>query len=327
MNFELRIFDNKIAANNLKLLFIFLFLILTSCFLIRNSSKVYAQSLSLSISPPILEVMIKPGKTITQTYKITNTGDPIIMTPKIIELDEDGIKENPLFKSENWITILSSDLALNRPFLLDAKSEKQIMLKISPPQNSAEKNYYRVLLFATEPNTIANTTTSAITQNIGSVLLVNVTSSGILEKSAKISDFQLPKILDSFGPLDIKIDVLNTGKTYFRTIGKISLGGPLGKADFALNPAVIFENQKKSLTEESTLLKRKSEEAISLPGFYLGKYTVLVKFTLDESKTEIFSTKTFYAIPWKLGIVLLMIFIPLKILFFRKVKGGKHAKK
>jgi len=47
--------------------------------------KIRAQTLGLSLYPPLLEVMIKPGKAITQAYQIANQSkSDLIMTSKII---------------------------------------------------------------------------------------------------------------------------------------------------------------------------------------------------------------------------------------------------
>ncbi|MBI3379542.1 hypothetical protein HY029_02165, partial [Candidatus Gottesmanbacteria bacterium] len=111
--------SSKIKAqnltNSLKLLTLDLVLIFALCTL--HLRQAYAQSLSLSISPPLLEVMIKPGKSITQVYKLTNNGEPIVITTNVSELDSTGIKEGAGVNPDKWISILSNDIALGRPFL------------------------------------------------------------------------------------------------------------------------------------------------------------------------------------------------------------------
>jgi hypothetical protein len=312
-----------IISKRLHTLVIFICVSLLSS-IIFYPNKVHAQSLSLSISPPILEVLIKPGKSITQTYKLSNSGDPVIITPKVMEIDENGIISNPQFSAENWITLINTDVSINQPFLLQTNTEKQIILKINPPQKSAENNYYRALVFSTSVNPIPNTSVTSFSQNLGTILLICVTNSGLLEKTAKISKFDLPKIIDSFGPLIFDISVINTGKIYFRPIGQITLNSSVGNASFRINPTIIFEGQTKTITEENTFLSRNSDKGFYVPGFYLGKYELEVKFNLDESKTEVSMRKTFYAIPWKVALIVIILFIIGRKIFSKpKIKHAK----
>ena len=60
-----------------------LFLILNTLFLILYTPSVFAQQFGISITPPHLEVIIKPGKSILIAYKIQNFGDPMIMKSNI----------------------------------------------------------------------------------------------------------------------------------------------------------------------------------------------------------------------------------------------------
>lgn len=264
-----------------------------------------AQGLSLSLSPPLLEVMIKPGKSITQVYKITNDGDPTIVTASIKEFSADGIKDNPGFVPEKWISLLNTDLAFNRPFMLGSKEERQLIVRLSPPKETAEKDYYRAIQFSTSPNPPSESSQTSVTENIGSPLLITVTSAGFLAKGAQITQFQLPRIIDSFDTLTSDIYIKNTGNTFFHPVGKITLTGPIGRGSFIIVPHIILTGQtKKLLTEDS--LSFGDTNSLKLPGFFLGKYALAVDFTLDEGTIRVNQSKNFYAIPWKAGMILII---------------------
>lgn len=276
-----------------------------------------AQSLSLGISPPVLEVIIKPGKTITQVFKLVNNGENTIVTVGISEYDEDGIVypadirlssveaqsrgvNNPSFSPEPWITLLNTDTVFGKPFMFEGKSEKQLILRISPPFGVPEKEYYRVLTVSTTPLPPGETTQSAISQTIGAVILLSVTSSDMEARGGQITNFSLPVIIDSFDALTSNITVKNTGKRYFRPVGKILLSGPLGKAEYDIRPNVILAGQTRKLT---TSQSADEEVTLKVPGFYIGKYTLTLGFTLDEGSLKVEQTKYFYAVPWKAGVV------------------------
>lgn len=312
-------------TRKLKFISLLFFFPLFYCFIVSlfNPHQVLAQSLSLSISPPILEVFIKPGKSITQVYKLTNDGDPVIVTPGLLELTEFGIKEDKKFIPEKWISIINTDLAFGQPFLLAPKKTKQIILKVNPPKDLPEKDYLRALVFSTKPNPAGETSQSSISQNLATPLLITVTSMGALPKGAQIEKFILPKLIDSFGPLEANIEVKNTGKTYFRPNGKITLNGPIGKGSFPIIPKIIFAGQTKKIFAEKN--SKLGQKTLSLSGFFLGKYNLEVNFKLDQEGETISATKTFYAVPYKAGEVILSIMILLYIL--RKIKSRRKKKK
>ncbi|MBI4990993.1 hypothetical protein HZB96_02755 [Candidatus Gottesmanbacteria bacterium] len=275
--------------------------------------KANAQSLVLSLSPPLLEVMIKPGKSITQVYKITNEGDPVVVTAKVGEFTEDGIKidQEPApsvsegFVPEKWISLLNTDISFNRPFILNAKEERQLIVRISPPKETAEKDYYRAIQFSTSPNPPSESSQTSVTENIGSPILITITSSGFMARGAQITQFQLPRIIDSFDALISDIYIKNTGNTFFHPVGKVTLTGPIGRGSFAIVPHVILTGQtKKLLTEDS--LSFGDTNSLKLPGFFLGKYKLELDFTLDEGTIRVNQSKNFYAIPWKAGMILII---------------------
>ena len=279
-----------------------------------------AQSLSLSVSPPILEVLIKPGKSVTQVYKITNDGsDPVILIPKLLELNELGIKEdsNP---AEKWISLLNTDLSFNQPFLLPKGITKQLILRLNPPSAISEKDYYRALVFSTKPNPPADSSQSQLSQNIGSPILITVNSTGLLTKAAQVTKFKVPQFIDSFDPLSIDIDIKNTGNTYFRSVGNITLTGPIGKGSFNIFPNVILVGQTRKIFVESAENLPEPQTTLRLPGFYLGKYKVTLDFTLDQGTIKLSQSATFYALPWKAGIIILLGLIVI-------LKLGKRKKK
>lgn len=289
--------------------------------MLRSGARVAAaQSLALSISPPLLEVMIKPGKSITQVYKLTNNGEPTIVTIKLVELGANGIKEDTDFLPDKWISILSNDLVFDKPFLLGRDKTAEFLLKVNPPAGSSEQDYYRALVFTTTPQAPIDTTMTSFVQNLVSPVLITVTASGATNKVAQITKFDLPVFIDSFDTLVTDIEVKNTGKTYFRPIGKIALTGPVGRGSFDLIPQVLMSDQTKKLATEHPPPQNEDDKTLYLPGFYIGKYQLSVNFSLDESKTTVSKVKTFYAVPWKAGLVLLTVLI---VVLWKKSKRKK----
>lgn len=294
---------------------------ISSWWFLTYPAVVFAQNLSLSISPPLVEIMIKPGKTVTQAYKIRNDGEPVIIKISLMEYRPGDLKASPDFQSENWIQIINNDLSLNTPFLLNSSQEKQVILKINPPLSTPEEEYYRVLMFSTSPNPASQLSESGISQSLGSILLVSITRTGEKLKAAQLTKSVIPKIMDSFDPLKLDFDLQNTGKIYIRPVGDINLIGQAGKANFKLLPKIVLPGHIQRLTTDNSKSDGQDLHTLYIPGFYLGKYQVNIAFTLDDSKIKIEQSKTFYALPWKIFLVLI-IFLLVAFQYF-KIKKRK----
>ncbi|OGG00448.1 hypothetical protein A2Y99_05130 [Candidatus Gottesmanbacteria bacterium RBG_13_37_7] len=298
--------------------------------------EIRAQSLSLSISPPLLEVMIKPGVTATYTYKLQNLGETSVITVKLAELDlNNNIGGSSTFSKDKWINLVNKDTAFNKPFILASGEEKQLILQLNPPSDINEQDYYRILLFSTTPNPASNTSQSSFSQNLGSILLINVTSTGLPKISAEVLEIKTPQIIDSFGPMDVWVKVKNTGQFFFRPIGNISFSGPIAKGSYQINPNIIMSGQTKLLLTDigiesevkSTIAQSKS---LHIPGFFLGKYRLEVKFTLGEGNKSVEISKNIYAFPWKAtiaAIAIFLIFLTLNKSKKEKAKIDNHLEK
>ncbi len=286
-------------------------------------SQAYAQSLSLSISPPILELVIKPGKNVTQSFKLTNDSDrSLIITPKLAEYGDNGIKDNPDFQPDKWISLLNLDIALFKPFLLEKGKTQQIVLRLNPSKEIKEDDYNRVLYFTTKPQMPSDRSQSQITQTIGVPLLLTVTATGNFVRSAQITKFSLPDFIDSFGPLTFDVLVKNTGKSFFHPNGSITLDGPVGRGSYSIVPNAILSQQEVKLIADMD--SQQKDHTISLKGFYLGKYTIGVDFKLDDGNVIINEKKVVYALPFKIIIILIVLFT-LFLIFrpSRKTAGNK----
>jgi hypothetical protein len=287
--------------------------------------KAHAQSLSLSISPPLFEVMIKPGKSVTQTFTLTNLGDTTTVTPKLAVYSQEGLINDPQYQKEPWINFVSTKDTFEKPFIMSNGQSRQFLLRINPPAGTVEKDYYRVLLFSTSPNPPGEYSISSVSQNIGAILLINVTSEGLIDKKGQISKVALPKIHDSFTSLKTQVYVKNTGNTYFRTIGKITLTGILGRASYNIEPNVILSGQERLLLTKDERSFTNKGFTFDIPGFYLGKYQLETNITLDEGNIKYNRVDEFYAVPYKLISVILIIAVLIKLIH-RKKKKPKNKK-
>lgn len=305
-----------------KFLLIFLFLY-QSIFLFSYPANIYADSpsLSLTISPPIFQVLLKPQSTVSQKFILRNIGQDLKITPKILEYTQKGIDPDSNFDKDPWIELKTPSIAFNESFDLPSHSQKEILIEIHPPNDVTEGEYNRILLFTTSPPNPSNQSESLISESIGSVLLITVSKTGNIHREGKISNFNLPLILDSFSPLSSDIYLLNSGQGLIRPTGKIAILSPVFKASYSLNTLTIFPGERKILKTDSSPKSPHQSRTLYLPGFYIGKYDMEVSISIGENISKIVARRSFYAFPWK--IVSFLILISLAIFIIKKFKNKK----
>jgi len=297
-------------------------------------TPVAAQTFSLAISPPLLELMIMPGKSYLQPYAVTNTGTKITLTPSLTTFspkDEFGhISLNPPSTINHLPSIIQLDnpaIKLNEPFEIDANETKNLNLRMTVPSDAEEKDYYLTLLFSSQPNSSSQSNDSQIGSGsqlvgvIGTNILITVSKDGKPLKQGEIIDFRLSnfqflisniEFIDSFDPPQYKIRIKNTGRTYWKPVGQVTATGTL--------------NQKWTNYLQSDNILGSSIREISLatpsaqPNFLIGAYKTTLSFQTDEEDEKILKSITFIALPIKLilGLVIAVILLKIISLYIRR---------
>ena len=321
-----------------KITSIFLVLFLIFFTLIKN---VNAQQFGLSISPPHLEVIIKPDKSILIAYKIQNFGDPVVLKANVYSFIPKDNYGNITIKNELEgpvrFSLDNSNITLDQPFFLNSKDEQQLLLRIRLPEGAYEGDYYYTFLAETVPNPgISGVTGSQAKGRIGSNILITVTETGRIDLKGKIVIFDvLPrfnlnflglkyKIFDSGDPIPIVLILENAGKNMIKPNGDIVLKGNFGeKTVFNIIPQnILAESQRQisaspSATLNCDMVKKpfycKHPSSFAISGFFIGKYSLSTTINFGEGSPNIFSSTAFIAIPIKF---LASIFIILAFTIF-----------
>ena len=248
--------------------------------------------MKLSISPPILELMIQPGKTVKQTYAISSYGNNTNLTSKLVYFVADG----------NWGNISLTDSKVPDWISFDQKS---LTLTISPPENAEEVDHFMTLVFTTEsPIDLTNQNSTSISSQIGSNILLTISKDGNIKKSAEIIEFSAPKIVDSFlSPIRYSLTLANTGNSYWKPNGKIIINND---KIIKLAPFNVLSNYKRNISclEDENLVDCKLQNK-----FVIGKITSKLEFSIDTDP-KIYKAETVtYAFPFILTFVLLLLLI------------------
>lgn len=190
-----------------------------------------AQGLNLSISPPLFQATIKPGKSVSQVFTIyNNSSNPIKLTPRIVPFLPEDDQGNPSLKPQSnppWLSyfsLVNSKIFLNQSFTLLANSSDQLVLNIKIPENSPTIDHYATLLLSSQENPTENLLTlnqSPVAGSIGTNILLTIASQvappTILNiKELKPIETKYIKIgqtyfLDNFSPISFTAKVENLG--------------------------------------------------------------------------------------------------------------------
>jgi hypothetical protein len=357
--FKIQKFDyvkDSFGMDNLKfkiLRFAFCILHLIIAFCILHLSEAKAQTLSLSIWPPLLEVTIQPGKSITQVYKLRNTGETdLALTSKIVPFKPEGETgdinlefarppaRQGTWNSEflPWFSFLNADLSLGQKFFLPAGREQEVVLKIKVPAEAPETDYYFTLLFETLPEVfLPSGSGGQIEAKIGSNILLTASQTGEPKKQAKIEEFSIRNsqfvirnliIIDSFTQPQFVVRLKNTGNAFFKPFGSITTAGWFNQRwVLDLLPENVLVNSvrqircQKSASLTTSEENTPSEKQSVLPSpchletkFLLGKYSAKLEFGLDEASGEYQKEIVFWAVPLKLAAGILVSLVLLFVI-------------
>jgi len=291
-------------------------------------TPVGAQQVGLSISPPLLEVMIQPGKSITKAYQLTNNSDfDLYLIAKIVPFTPADLSGNISLDHESKITnhesfffLQNSNIQLNQPFQLSAGSSQQLVLKVDIPPVAEEKDHYYTLLI--EQAEQGEYIGSRHRIKIGSNLLITVSQSGEPKTEFNLAEFSAqPKFADLFDQVEFNLIVENTGQAFFKPEGKIEVRNTLFSrkmSELDLLPENVLvnssrkircmENQAGSDTSEGNENYKIIKCAFSstLP----GKYKAVITSPSNKPLTTNTQHQTyFYLIPFRLILALALIIL------------------
>lgn len=313
------------------------FILILILFLIFNN-KVFAQQVDLAISPPLLETIIKPGKSIMIAYRLQNFGDPAILTARVLPIEPKdnlgNVSIRPEFEGPIRFSLDNADRELEKPFLIKTENSSQLLLRIRVPEGTPNGDYYYVLLAeAQPPPTVEGIGTARAKVSIGSNILITVTDSGTVEVKGKVTLFDvisrlkfnlfgnIIRLVDSTDKIPVVLIVDNSGRNMFKPEGKITLQGNFGeKAAYDIVPENILAQSQRLLTASPSA---EINSTLVLSGFFVGRYRLSADIDFGENSPRIFASASFVALPFKFLLALLTT-AAIGIFIIRRFKDGNE---
>jgi len=201
---------------------------------------VFAAPVSLSISPPLLEAVVQPGRSITQAYQVTNNGQiDLYLQTKVVPFVPAGergqVRLEPLSGGgKNFLfSLQNSDVKMGETFFLPSGGSRQLVLQIKVAEEASNGDgYFTFLLAQSDQGEFAGEggTGAGALVKVGSNILLTVSSDGNLGLKGQLVRFTAqPKWGDIFSPVQFLLMAGNTGPSFFKTEGEIEVFDMLGR--------------------------------------------------------------------------------------------------
>jgi hypothetical protein len=275
---------------------------------------VRAQEVSLSIAPPITELTIQPGKSFSQTFTVKNDGVPVTIVPKIfpfVPFDKQGHAE--IIEDATSVNVFADWFIFDpTPVSLTTTGSHNFIVKIAPPTGAEEKDYYFTFIIEAQNDNNLGVNNSQAQARVGANILLSVSKDGNPGKKASIIDFSAPKLIDSFSGLTYKVVIENSGFSFFKPTGKITIDQIFGSSStLNLTPLNILVGGSR----EITCVQGEDIVPCKLPSkFLIGIYRANLSFTIDGSGASIEKQIYTIAFPFSIILGLAIIFIIYRII-------------
>lgn len=297
--------------------FIPILLIIT--FILFSAEDTLASGYGLSITPPLLRVHIKPGKSISQVFKIENfSQSDIDLVARVIPFSEADDKGNPVLNPKttaSWLSYFSlanSQIKFNEPFSVKAGSSEQLILSLTVPEDAPLKDIYATLMISTYQNTVRpDLQGTSVSAAIGSNMLITISSVAYPDTVLKIEDF-LPKqgsyikignlyLADNISPISFSATVKNEGDFTAETKGVFRVSSGQDQPVFldGILPVNVIGKSKRQLIN----INGSAFEFIPSLN-QIGFHKISLEIKTDNSNTA--STLDFFFFPLKLTLGLLI---------------------
>ena len=313
-------------------------LTLITIFSLLSTNSSFAQDsddLTLFSTPPLNgeKLMLEPGEVYEDSFKVANLGISTL-TYYIYVSGFDQIEDypgtsTPLSLEDDALAPYSASEWVTLPFdvvTLEPQVNVTIPFTITVP-NDVALGEYNVKIFLSTDEGFTSDTESFTVTNLGSgpAILIRIGEESELIESADLIRFTTDKFLYETPPVKFLTEIENTGNTHITPSGEIVISNIFGEeiARLPFNPSNLSTiRSKASEYEVSWDTSRKFFNADGSVMIGPLKANLLIQYrTIDPGFYPLTSETTFWIIPWKL-ILAIIVAITLIVIGF-KVKRGK----
>ena len=229
------------------------------------------EAFSLSVNPPISYLSVKPGAGISQRLNLRNDGQySLKVTPQYVDFTADGKTGQAVLGQTSdfpYLTIEGDSEKWGQSFYLKPGEEKSVALVVAVPSNFPQAEQHLSVLFQAEQLLGEQNTQTDISAIVASNIVLAISADQENHADLKITDFHLPRFIDSFWPLEFSLLVKNQGSNAGVVSGNLSVSHwPDGQIlAYQLYPDMVLAQSSRQVrgmtTEKLEALKELEKEA------------------------------------------------------------------
>ena len=285
--------------------------------------------LSVTITPPLVQLAIAPGQVWSSVLKIVNNNTfDVTYYTQVVDMQPDGesgrSKFIPIINEPKDSAYQSFALArwITRPpapILIHAGESANVSYSIHVPVDAEPGGHYAAILIGTEPGTFNQQgALMKVSSFVSSLIFIQI--KGDVKESGRIREFSTSKSLFQTSSVDFTLRFENTGNTHVHPQGDVTIYNMWGKS----RGQVLINNQDADFGNVLPASIRKFQ--FSWTGeqniFDIGPYSAVV--TLDygsDGKQSVSATTYFWivpVVPVAIGIGSIILFMLLITWFIRR---------
>jgi len=270
----------------------------------------------IQVSPAIISLSLSPGKTISQTIKISNiteTQIPMRLSTYDLQSPDDDTTPLPLSRASEllkWLTISPKDIVLG------PHETKEITLTIQPPNVVRTGGYYATLYLESLVIQSANINNSRVIPNILIPIFTGVNLAPVKSHEAEIISPQLPFIMVRDTNTQILFNVANNDIFHFSAQPKLAFQNIISREDFnsKFEEKIVFPGKSRKWNVPFKVSQN--------PGIYKEILSISVGNGLQKQHTQyVFIAPSIWTMIFIFISILIFIFIQLRKNIVRAIRA------
>lgn len=282
---------------------------------VRPSTAAAADDTSqaLEISPPVVNLTGNPGETVKTQISIRDVANtPLVVKGQVndfVAAGEDGTPKLLLEDGEESPYSMKSWFGPLQTLNLQPKKIENLTVTINIPANAAPGGYYSTIRFtASAPGLEGNGV--ALSASLGALILMRVNGDATEKVSvaefATVDSNDKPTWLFESIPVNFMLRAKNEGNVHEQPVGEAVIKDMFGNTVGQVN---INLERKNVLPGSIRKFEAPLDKAVLGDRMMFGRYTADLTVTYSTSGQKTTATLSFWVIPWKLILIVIVILV------------------
>lgn len=311
---------------------------------VKSSS---AQQVAINMKPAITKITTKPGKTISQTISIINSGDPQVYTLRVYTLQPTDTLGNYKVSTEKspkiQVVVTAPYIRLNKPFLMQSGEKQSLPVRIEIPESSdttsVDGEYiYSVVAESEKSLPVEGNVNTRISAGLGSIFFIRVLSENKDVKNIQTTQFQavtqvsIPwgkshiALIDSNRPIPFILLLKNKGLFSVIPQGSLTIKDVVSKKTETLSflPVTMYPEQDRLIPIAGYSLDQcqklfgdshcSSSYSYVHSGYVFGLFEASTKIGFGSDSPVLYSSDFFIVLPFIIVWIVLIGMIGITVL-------------